>query len=115
MEIESWKDLIPLLNKGVEDIHGQNWPDSEMVIELKDGSQINFQFILGINRYGICGNIEMTYHERWKEEEDDEYMLAEYAEAAELVEFCPECGAVIGVKGKSVLETHEKMREEGEL
>ena len=32
--------------------------------------------------------------------ETREEMIAEYAEVAELVEFCPECGAVIGVKGE---------------
>lgn len=104
MKIEDWQDLIPLLNKGIEEIHGQNWPESEMVIELKDGSQINFQFILAINPYGICGDIEITYNEPWEEEIEQDI--------TDVVEALRDYKAGEGI---SVLELHERMRKEGKL
>jgi len=68
MEIERWKDLIPLLNKGVKEIHGQNWPENEMVIELSDDSLIELHFILSISTGGIEGDVAIYYVEASEED-----------------------------------------------
>jgi len=69
MEIENWNALIPLLNKGVKEIHGQNWPEHEMVIKLNDDSLIELHFTLSISTGAIEGDVAIYYVEAG--EEDD--------------------------------------------
>jgi len=68
MEIENWNDLIPLLNKGVREIHGQNWPENEMVIKLNDDSLIELHFTLSISTGAIEGDVAIYYVEASEED-----------------------------------------------
>ena len=69
-EIINWQELIPLLNKGVVAIHGQNWPSVEMVIELSDESTIEIFPTLAISTWGIVGDFEIEYIPPSEEEEE---------------------------------------------
>ena len=73
MKIEEWTDLIPILNKGVKDICGQGWGEGplEMILELNDGSQIDFTFCVHISHYGISGDVDIEYIEPLNEDEED--------------------------------------------